>query len=503
MTKHALAALLAAILSACSGAAPSPFCAPPCVPGQICQLGGCGPVDDAGLATATLPDSGAGLGPDSGTAGPVDSGAECQPSCNGACKGASDGCGGTCPVGDCAGCCDGDGTCQTGQTAAACGIDGNACVSCGTAGECLAGECCSPSPTPACSLVATSNGCGTVAPASCAGEADGGARVCCGGADGTCCDAKLCCGSTCCGAGQECAAGGQCCSPSCAGKCPGADDGCGQQCPLSAAFLDAGCVVPLSDGGHAAGCCDSSGACQQGLLDTACGPAAFCQDCAATGETCGTAGPGPGFCCTPGGGCGGNCGEENFDDCGVLCPNLFTCDGCCDADRNCNPGNSSSACGIGDLCGVCTGAEVCNVTGSGATASASCGTCANGATQTVDCNGHCGLQQQSCQGGQWQNVGSCTNDCTGGCCAQQLGVCGGTGATACGGDNGACTDCTLWAQGLGATASYGSCQHQTCCLAIGAMVSESNYTSATCCSGHAQLVCHDSGSFEVCVEVCD
>ncbi len=491
-TLETVAVVAVLSFSACSASVVHPTCVPECSAGAVCLNGAC-----------SVPAS-------------QDAGSSCLPDCSNSCQNGPDGCGGVCKVGGCKGCCDGNGQCQHGITAEACGVSGTACQACGAAGECTNGACCTPTKAPACSLAAQSNGCGVTLPANCG--ADGGNVVCCGGESGACCDATLCCGGACCATGQECAAGGQCCTPSCDGKCPGADDGCGHECKVTGAFIDAGCVFPLAYGGSAPCCCDTAGACLPGLEDTSCGPGLFCSNCSASGQACGlpaNASFGPtGACCTPGAGCENQCPSRdprspNVDACGLVCPVQNTCTGCClvvdQATVVCVAGTDPAGCGVsnGATCNVCSGTSqpTCNVVYAGGGVSATCGQCSNGATQAALCNGTCGQVQQSCQGGQWVDVGGCVNVCGAGCCSAAYGgdftVCSGGIQVACGGGNGQCVDCTTWAVTTAAVTrtqanDYAACRNEVCCLSAGATLgNQTANPAALCCSGTYQTLVYE------------
>ncbi len=110
-----------------------------------------------------------------------------------------------------------------------------------------------------------------------------------------------------------------------------------------------------------------------------------------------------------------------------------------------------------------------------------CGTCVDGATKQVYCNGQCGLQAQLCQSGQWANQGGCVDQCGNGCCNANGFCTSGTLSVDCGSGGGACTNCNQWANG--GDTGYGTCSNQQCCLTQGAPV-YSGTPASSCCSGH-------------------
>jgi hypothetical protein len=178
-------------------------------------------------------------------------------------------------------------------------------------------------------------------------------------------------------------------------------------------------------------------------------------------------------CCTPGAGCPYNCGDQNVtDDCGQPCP--FNCPStyCCDDNRDCQQGDTSSACGTGAT------QNSCNDCGANSCVNHVCGSCQDGAQGIIACNGNCGFEDATCTGGQWVGDGNCMSLCTGGCCTGGNCV-AGESATACGTDTGTCTDCTQWAgsQGVGPA----GCQNGGCCILSNGYLGNLPYSD--CCSG--------------------
>jgi hypothetical protein len=204
---------------------------------------------------------------------------------------------GTCQAGaacgpfNCSGCCDANNNCATGTTGAACGANGGSCTGCGASAQCVNGSCeptCGPGTCAGCCLngVCAAGGqdgaCGTggatcvscaasgesckgaacvklpCGPATCKGCCDG-TGTCVGGTASTACGAGGVSCASCAASGEQCSAGGVCQTP----------------------------PPPCGPATCAVGCCDGSGACQDGFLDTQCGSAgASCADCTTQGSTC-------------------------------------------------------------------------------------------------------------------------------------------------------------------------------------------------------------------------
>ncbi len=254
----------------------------------------------------------------------------------------------TCPTG----CCDSTGSCQSGEANAVCGTGGSACADCtSTAGTCSTSqECLSP------------------------GQ-DGGACNCPLG----CCDAHNQCHPG--ASNTQCGTNGTSCLDCTASATQCSYGQCEQ--PLDAAVCNEQ-TCPT-------GCCDGYGLCQQGITNTTCGNfGTACQDCFSYGFLCSNQ-----QCATPDG--GRACGE-------------YSCMmGCCDALGNCQPGNTTQACGnVGEACVDCaTAGDVCT-------------------------GGEC----VSPDGGVL-----CSQSCSG--CCDDHGECHpGFTDTQCGGSGGACQDCT-------------------------------------------------------------
>jgi hypothetical protein len=143
----------------------------------------------------------------------------------------------TCPTG----CCDSSGQCQPGTDQTACGANGQACQNCAGMGE----TCVAAGGGGRCEMLPS---CG---PSNCKGCCQG--NVCLVGTSDSACGAL---GQAC----QNCAAAGDMCS--------------GQQCvPVP---------PPACNAQSCPGCCDASGTCQPGFVDTQCGQnGAACADCTA------------------------------------------------------------------------------------------------------------------------------------------------------------------------------------------------------------------------------
>jgi hypothetical protein len=148
------------------------------------------------------------------------------------------------------GCCDSAGTCQRGDSVTLCGSGGGACTNC--LGLPNAG--CDPN-----AHKCTSAGL-PCTPANCKGCCSG--TTCLGGGDST-----------------ACGAGGQVCQ-----NC----QAIGQQCSLARGSFS--CVPPPPppcNATNCAGCCDATGECLPGFIDSECGQnGAVCIDCTLTASTC-------------------------------------------------------------------------------------------------------------------------------------------------------------------------------------------------------------------------
>jgi hypothetical protein len=369
------------------------------------------------------------------------SGSTCTPSCAGKCPYADDGCGGLCPNVPCAGCCDpATDLCRPGTGPDECGSGATFCSSCTDQDEV-----CQP---------ATGGGgeCSLLPPSLPTGPT--GATGSTGGSTGAT----------------------PTCQPACAGQCAGAPDGCGGTC----ADNDCG------------GCCDANHQCQESETSAACGSGGeACEACGGS-HSCNPGPDGTSFsCCSLGEGCGPSCGDPNLKDscgwvCGTNCPS-----GCCDGQGDCHPGTADDACGLpGDACLQCAVPDwTCIAAGTGG---GTCGVACSqeGATQLISCNGSCGQQTQTCQGGQWVSTGACQDDCGSGCCGtDQNGnqACvPGDDANACGGGGGACNPCLTMVAvyaGQDDASSLAQCNQQQCCLAAGAWLGLATQTGYPCCSG--------------------
>lgn len=305
---------------------------------------------------------------------------------------------------------DGAGVGQSGTTGGAAGAGAGAAGS-GTAGTVSAG-------TAGTGTAGTSSG-GTSSSGSAGKNACAGCKGCCT-PDGECRPGDQ---AGACGLGgvvcTACDALGFACQ---AGKCAG--------------------TKPVCDAKSCAGCCDASGNCQVGTATNACGKAGdACTNCGEQGAGCVSgACEGPPPACSP-----------------------KTCGGCCDAQGNCQTGNTTSACGIGGgACAACPGANAaCVSPGSYCAYFPGCGS-------------------QSCPG-----------------CCDAKGVCqGGKTDAQCGANGGACSDCG--ASGLGC-ATQGFCYKGPhcgpdncggCCTAAGEC--KSGNTSAAC--GQFGALCNDCGA---------
>jgi len=198
------------------------------------------------------------------------------------------------------------------------------------------------------------------------------------------------------------------CAPECAGKCAGADDGCGQLCPVNQCL----------------GCCKGL-VCKTGTATSSCGAAGgACKDCTFSSN------------CKVGACTGGGCTTQNRPD-GIACPNGrcyngMCCTGCWDG-ATCRGGISGQYCGQkGVTCGTCQNSNPCKtatctsgycVTGQRpfghGCPNGKClhGNCCTGCISNSVChpgntNGQCGKWGgpcQNCWSPKWCNNGNCTN----------------------------------------------------------------------------------------------
>jgi len=221
----------------------------------------------------------------------------CTPQCAGKCPGAPNTCGGACTTNGCTGCCWGA-TCVNPPTDGACGIGGKPCANCAavSGGKCntTTGACSSCTPKCQGQCQYQLDGCGGFCPTSdcggCCYPDEFGYVICIttpadwacfplpnnGGKCEDCTVLKQKCTAGYCSGG---------CTPDCAKKCMGEDDGCGGGCPSNTC---ATCCYP-----SAVKWCISTGsynwACGSGGKD--------CEDCTAIA---------PGwYCISETAGCGG------------------------------------------------------------------------------------------------------------------------------------------------------------------------------------------------------
>ena len=183
--------------------------------------------------------------------------------CNGVCCAAGEDCRGgacTCAGASCpGGCCGGGTICVSPPTDAQCGTNGAACVACATGQRCQGGAC-----------VCDDQSCaGCCAGTSCVptGQQTDGQ---CGSGGGACeaCTAPATCFD------------GACCTPDCASKCGGEDDGCGGNCTCAAGreCVHGGCFQitsglecpgcsPTCSEANGNPCITPNGACCSGSVD--------------------------------------------------------------------------------------------------------------------------------------------------------------------------------------------------------------------------------------------
>lgn len=189
------------------------------------------------------------------------------------------------------------------------------------------------------------------------------------------------------------------------------------------------------------GCCDSNGACQAGTADTACGSAAkTCENCTPSAKTCSF------NSCTAvttrrDGGCdSATCSAGCCDTSGVCQPGTF--DTACGANgnncSNCAPSGDQCVnhacvrpCGPGNCSGCCDSTGACRA-GSDATA------CGTAGAACADCS----AQAQVCVAAKCYPAG-CNPGTCGGCCDANLICRSGFSDSTCGTGGGACSDCAL------------------------------------------------------------
>jgi hypothetical protein len=377
------------------------------------------------------------------------------PSCNAA----------TCPQG----CCDQASNCQPGTQTTVCGQEGKSCQDCTTEGfvACLMQACATPVQN--CNASSCPTGC-------CEGSlcVDGSEDTTCGTGGQTCQDCQT--------SGDVCSASKQCVAPSCG---PDTCNGCcfGNQCIAGTA--ENACGV----GGQQCMNCGPEGACQGGacIMSNGCGPE-NCPGCC-QGNACMVGGPqgecGQGgqqcFFCPPQTFCEGSFCMTILPDAGACGPE--TCGGCCDQNGNCQPGDLTNACGFGgNACAFCPPNFSCPQgfcelpTDGGFCGPQNCAGCcdANNNCQAGDTSMACGL------GGQMCDVCPPTASCTTGTCqaatcgpANCTGCCDGNNVcepgfldTDCGSEGATCIDCTQTGSTCDDAVSPRACENmQTQCPA--------------------------------------
>lgn len=261
------------------------------------------------------------------------------------------------------GCCDDLGQCQPGTSNVLCGAGGALCQNCSLSGDECSDQACGPSLGAVCNLQTCPSGC-----CDSAGHCQQGLTSTVCGSSGSAC--------------QNCLQSDQICA--------------GQQC---VGGVDAGlpCASCLS------GCCDVSGVCEPGTMDTQCGSDGTpCVDCAQSGGVCDYL---------------GQCTEP---DGSVFCPQ--SCSGCCDANGHCQLGYADDQCGQqGANCEDCTALvppSTCDL-------SVAPRVCTSQQTQ-------CPAAYPSCPSGLEQAVFAAPNSCSTGELADAAAACaGGPSTQAC------------------------------------------------------------------------
>jgi hypothetical protein len=364
-----------------------------CYPGTSsfeCGSGGagCTPCADAGLACvahACVASSGQPCKvADAGAGAPCRGGGDCGP--------------GTCP----GGCCDSNGQCQGGSDESACGTGGLSCQTCGQATEECINQVCAPIQCPDGCPGGCCDSNGACNPGISTSACINGSFYCqdCSALGGQQCINKVCanpdagtclCPLGCCDALNQCHPGAS------NTECGFDESSCMDCSSLGSGFqcVFQSCEGPLDAGvcnesSCPSGCCDVNGVCQPGLTNPNCGVSGTnCQNCLAAAMVCSSQ-----QCVWPDGGpaCDG------------------TCPGCCNAQGQCQPGNTPPSCGYnGGPCLDCTNpGETCNsgvcvaLDGAIPCVQASCSGC-------CDVDGNCRLGYTDTQCGQ--NGGAC-QDCT-------------------------------------------------------------------------------------------
>jgi hypothetical protein len=243
--------------------------------------------------------------------------------------------GGTCSVGNCLGCCQGN-SCIDPPTAAACGSFGAVCAVCSPSQTCSSWGRCEAKP-PGCSGCA---GC-------CKNDLcyPGNTDAACGAGGGACADcsadSRTCNGatSTCQGSAGCSGCAGCCknnqCSPGNTGAACGKGGVACVDCSASSKTCNAGgvCEAVASCGPASCNGCCSGGQCLGGSSDGACGKGGVgCVDCAASSKVCGSSSQ----ACEA----TASCGPAN-------------CNGCC-AAGGCRQGITVTECGAnGAACSTC------------------------------------------------------------------------------------------------------------------------------------------------------
>lgn len=247
------------------------------------------------------------------------------------------------------------------------------------------------------------------------------ACVLCGHSGEACCESDPACE-----AGMSCQAGLCACASACAGKCGGADDGCGglctEDCGAGMNCVSQGCT-PCGEVGEA--CCNSGVPCDVGLKCDA-GQCTCFGDCT---NKCGGASDGCGGLCSGSCGTGMVCINQACAPCGGASQPCCTSGTFCQSGLNCHAGQCSCTAVCTNKCGGASD-------GCGGTCNGSCG---SGTTCVSQACVPCGAPGQSCcgTGAPCQSALSCQNGVCG-CTPACTNKCGGA-PDGCGGTcNGAC-----------------------------------------------------------------
>ena len=306
-----------------------------CEVGNICVEGICTCVPDCAPDAVCGDPDGCGFGCPGTCSSPYETceggSCVCNPDCSINLCGDPDGCGGTCLdegiCGDNESCVDGNCVCNMELCGGACCGEGTTCTPLGCVSTC------EPSCLPGVDLCGDDNGCGGPCVGACA-DPD---RFCMANS-GLGCECPFAeCGGVCCAEGEACDTQlQQClpCTPNCAGKACGDDNGCGYECDVACGAnqycipyggVGCQCLYSPCDGGNT--CCGENESCDL--------PSGQCEACTpdCAGKACG-ADSGCGYECD--GPCSGN---NEVCTAGICQCEFLPCDdACCAQGETCENG---------------------------------------------------------------------------------------------------------------------------------------------------------------------